>query len=502
MKKRGSGVLLHITSLPSRYGIGDLGTDAYRFADFLSEAGQSFWQILPVNPTCGIYGSSPYSSFSAFAGNPLLISPELMVEDGILAAPDIKARFKFPEDRVNYHAVAEYKNRIFNRAYEKNRNEIAGSHEFEKFCSENSYWLNDYTLFIALKRHFNGADWGRWTEDLRDRREDALKSWAQRLSEEINKEKFLQHIFFGQWHRLKKYCGDKGIEIIGDIPIYVNYDSAGVWANPDIFKLDNQKMPVFVAGVPPDYFSPTGQLWGHPVYNWDVLKERRYSWWVNRIGHNLKLFHTVRLDHFRGFVAYWEIRAGEETAVNGKWVGAPARDFFNTLREQFPGLPLIAEDLGLITQDVRDTMEMFGFPGMKVLVFAFGKDLTTNPYAPHNYVKNCVVYTGTHDNNTVKGWFQKETVPKDRKRIFEYIGREVSEKNIHWEIIRLAMMSVADMIIIPMQDILGLGDRARMNLPASHKGNWQWRLKSGQLSDLLAKKLLRMTSIYGRSNKG
>ncbi|MBI5049350.1 MAG: 4-alpha-glucanotransferase, partial [Nitrospirae bacterium] len=303
MKKRGSGILLNITSLPSRYGIGDLGPDAFRFVDFLSEAGQGFWQILPLNPTCGVYGNSPYSSFSAFAGNPLLISPGLMVEDGILATPDIKARFQFPEDRVNYHAVAEYKNRIFNLAYEKNRKKTAGDHDFIKFCSENSWWLDDYALFITVKRHFNGADWGRWPEDLRDRREDALKSWAQRLSEEINREKFLQHIFFGQWHRLKKYCGDKGIEIIGDVPIYVNYDSADVWSNPDIFKLDNQKMPVFVAGVPPDYFSPTGQLWGHPVYNWDVLRERRYSWWVNRIGHNLKLFHIVRLDHFRGFVA-------------------------------------------------------------------------------------------------------------------------------------------------------------------------------------------------------
>jgi 4-alpha-glucanotransferase len=500
VERRGSGILLHITSLPSPYGIGDLGPGAYRFADFLTETKQSFWQILPLNPTCTVYGNSPYSSFSAFAGNPLLISPELMVEEGFLSNSDIiRHRRAFPKEKVNYKAVTKYKNKIFDIAYEKNKKKLLENHELERFCSENSLWLDDYTLFISLKRYFNEVDWGKWQEDLRDRKESAIKKWKGRLAEMIAKEKFLQHIFFKQWHSLKSYCEGKNIQIIGDMPIYVNYDSSDVWSNPEIFRLYKGKKPAYVAGVPPDYFSSTGQLWGHPVYNWGVLKESRYSWWIKRIEHNLKLFHMFRLDHFRGFVAYWEVRASEKTAINGKWVKAPVKDLFNLLSKHFTHLPLIAEDLGVITPDVREVINLFGFPGMKVLLFAFGKDLPTNPYAPHNHIKNCVVYTGTHDNNTIKGWYKKEISHDDKKRLSEYIGRKVSEKTVHLELVRLAMMSVANMVIIPMQDILGLGEKARMNLPASSDGNWKWRLTPEQLSPALAKKLSEMTVIYGRA---
>lgn len=498
MDKRRSGILLHITSLPSPYGIGDLGIGAYRFADFLAEANQSFWQILPINQTCSVYGNSPYSSFSAFAGNTLLISPGLMVENGILLKSDIEGHPTFPKERVNYRAVTKYKEEILRVAFEKNRDNLTENHEFKRFCNENSHWLDDHCLFVSIKRHFNKVDWGKWPVELRDRREGTIKEWKERLRETILKEKYFQYIFFKQWLLLKKYCESKDIRIIGDLPIYVNYDSTDVWANPEIFKLNKEKKPVFVAGVPPDYFSSTGQLWGHPVYDWEVLKKTGYSWWIKRIEHNLKFFHMFRLDHFRGFVGYWEIPAGEKVATNGEWVEAPAKDFFNTLLKYFNHLPIIAEDLGVITPDVREIMDLFGFQGMRVLLLAFGEDLPTNPYAPHNYIKNCVVYTGTHDNNTVKGWFKKEIGSEDRKRLSEYIGKNVLEKTIHWELVRLAMMSVANVVIIPMQDILGLGEKARINLPASSKGNWRWRLLPERLSPSIKKRLSEMTRIYGR----
>ena len=499
MGKRGSGILLHITSLPSPYGIGDLGTEAYRFVDILVETSQSFWQILPLNQTCAVYGNSPYSSFSASAGNTLLISPDLMVENGILFKSDIEDHPTFPKERVDYRAVTKYKEKIFEIAFEKNKDNLAENHDFNRFCNENSHWLDDYCLFISIKRHFNKVDWGKWPEEIRDRREGTIKEWKERLWETILMEKFLQYIFFTQWYSLKNYCESKNIRIIGDLPIYVNYDSSDVWANPEIFKLNEEKKPAFVAGVPPDYFSSTGQLWGHPVYDWEVLKETGYEWWIRRIEHNLKFFHMIRLDHFRGFVGYWKIQANEKVATNGRWKEAPAKDFLNTLLKHFHRLPIIAEDLGVITPDVREIMDLFGFPGMRVLLFAFGEDLPTSPYAPHNYIKNCVAYTGTHDNNTIKGWFKKETSSEDKKRVFEYIGRKVTEKEIHWELIRLVTSSVADMVIIPMQDVLGLGEKARTNLPASTKGNWRWRLLPERLSPLITKRLSDMTRIYGRA---
>ena len=498
MQKRSSGILLHITSLPSPYGIGDFGPEAYKFADFLAETHQRFWQILPLNLTCTAYGNSPYSSFSAFAGSHLMISPERMVKDGFLLKTDIQSFPEFHKKKVDYTAVTKYKEKLFRLAYKKNIDNLTNHHDFQKFCNENSHWLNDFSLFISLKKHFKGAEWGHWPDELRDRQESAIKEWTENLRDHILHEKFLQYIFFNQWYSLKNYCDSINIKIFGDIPIYVNYDSSDVWAHPDIFSLDRDKSPVFVSGVPPDYFSATGQLWGHPVYNWDILKKSGYAWWIRRIEHNLKLFHLFRLDHFRGFVGYWEVPAGEKTAINGKWVKAPAEDFFKTLLKTFPHISIIAEDLGVITPDVKEIMKKFGFPGMKVLLFAFSDDLPTNPYAPHNHINNCVVYTGTHDNNTIKGWFKRELDHEGKKRLFEYLGREVSDKTVHWEIIRLAMMSVANMIIIPMQDILGLGETDRMNLPASTSGNWEWRLAPDQISPSLIKKLSEMTRIHGR----
>ncbi len=498
MEKRGSGILLHITSLPSPYGIGDLGPDASGFVDFLAETGQSYWQILPLNLTSPAYGNSPYSSFSAFAGNSLLISPDLMVKEGLLKRSEIKDPPAFTAKRVNFKKVIAYKKGLFDIAFKGKAEELHGDKEFEAFCRKNAYWLDDFALFISIKNSLNGIEWCDWPKGLRDREKGELEDASLKLKENILKEKFLQYIFFRQWASLKRYCDTKNIKIIGDIPIYVNYDSSDVWANPGIFSLDRNKRPVSVAGVPPDYFSSTGQLWGHPLYKWNALKRSGYKWWLKRIEHNLEEFHLFRLDHFRGFVGYWKVDAKEETAMNGEWVNAPAVDFFNAVTKRFPEISIIAEDLGVITPDVKEVMEKFGFPGMKVLLFAFGDDFDTNPYAPHNHVKNCLVYTGTHDNNTIRGWFKNETTAQDQKRIFECLGMKVTERTVHWEFVKLAMMSVAETIIVPMQDILGLGKKQRMNLPASAKGNWEWRVLKEQLSPELVRKLKTVTERYGR----
>ncbi|MCP5007632.1 MAG: 4-alpha-glucanotransferase [Planctomycetes bacterium] len=499
MDRRGSGILLHITSLPSSCGIGDLGRVAYEFVDFLSETGQSYWQILPLNLTCTHYGNSPYSSYSAFAGNPLLLSLEQMVEDGFLAQEDLVGQPTFPVKKVNYQKVTGYKHKVLRIAYEKNKSEFPKDREFRRFCRESAYWLDDHVLFMALKKSFPGVEWNSWPQGLRDRGAGTIKEWKHKLREPIERERFFQYLFFRQWNRLKEYCSNKKIRIMGDVPIYVNYDSSDVWAHQEIFKLDENMKSHFVTGVPPDYFSATGQLWGHPVYDWDVLKNSSYAWWIKRIEHNVKLFHLFRLDHFRGFVGYWEIPADEKYAINGKWVPAPAKDFFETLLKHFPNLPIVAEDLGVITPDVREIADLFGFPCMRVILFAFGDDVSTNPYAPHNYTRNCVTYTGTHDNNTIKGWFHKEADAECKKRLALYVGRKVSENSVHWELIRLGMRSIADLVIIPMQDILGLGEAARMNLPSSPKGNWEWRFTNEHITPSLRQKLLEITSIYGRA---
>lgn len=498
MNRRGSGILLHITSLPSAFGVGDLGPWAYRFADFLCETKQRFWQILPLNPAEPGHGNSPYHSTSAFAFNPLLISPEHLLQDGLLAQGDLALVPDFPEERVDYGSAISYKDILFSKVCERFSGKDKGV-EYEDFCSQNAFWLDDFALFAALKLHFRGLSWTEWPEDLRDRHQEALRRAGDELYDAAERERFLQYLFFRQWVSLKHHCNEKGISIIGDMPFYVVHDSADVWVHPELFNLDGEKRPKTVAGVPPDYFSETGQLWGNPVYRWDTVKETGYDWWLRRLRHNLRLFDFIRVDHFRGFVAYWEVPATEKNAINGKWVSAPAEDFFDTIKREIPHAPIIAEDLGIITPDVLEIMRGFGFPGMKVLIFAFGDDLPTNPYAPHNIEQNSVVYTGTHDNNTLRGWFEKEATPEVKDRFFRYIGREVAGDEVHREFIRLAMMTFANTVIFPMQDLLGLGEEARMNRPATGDDNWQWRLKPDQLTPQLGRTLLEMTEIYGRA---
>jgi len=497
-KTRGSGVLLHIGSLPSPHGIGDFGAAAYRFADFLARTGQTFWQVLPLNPTDVMCGNSPYFSRSTFAMNPLFIGIDSLVKEGLISEADIPAPPPFSPGRIDYHRAGAYKGAILERAFQQFKRSAAAD-DYREFCATHSVWLDDFALFIALKTEFKGLVWSRWPEALRDRRPDALKEAAHHLSERMEKEKFLQYLLFNQWASLKSCCNKQGIEIIGDLPIYVCYDSADVWVNPHIFKLDKDKTPTAVSGVPPDYFSATGQLWNNPVYRWDVLKQTGYQWWIERMGHTLNCFDRVRIDHFRGLVKYWEVPADEKTALKGEWKEVPTEHFFKTLIEWFHRFPVIAEDLGFITPDVWEIMDRFRFPGMKVLLFAFGDDDPMHPFLPHTYPRNCVAYTGTHDNNTLRGWFDNEASPEEKERLFRYLYREPPVDEIRWEMIRLVMMSVADTAVIPMQDILGLGGDARMNRPATPSGNWTWQLEPGQITPAVEDTLLTMTLTYGRA---
>jgi 4-alpha-glucanotransferase len=503
MKARACGILLHISSLPSPYGIGDFGPHAYNFADLLSNNLQNFWQVLPLGPTDPIFGNTPYDSSSAFAGNPLLISPDMLLKDGLLSAEDLLSPPEFPRNRVDYPLVISYKNKLFDRAFASFQKRVSAGINIDEGCDyrsfllQNAHWLDDFALFCAIKFRFKSKPWNKWPEPIRDRSGDALLKIRNLLRDEIEKQKFLQYTFFKQWLSLREYCNKKGIRIIGDMPIYINYDSPEVWTRPDIFKLDAKKNPISVAGVPPDYFSRTGQLWGNPIYRWDVLQKEKYAWWVRRIEHNLRLFDLIRIDHFRGLVSFWEVNAGRKTAIEGEWIRVPTEDFLNTLSHRFPNLPIIAEDLGLITPDVREVIESFGLPGMRLLLFAFGEDLPENPYAPHNHIRNCVVYTGTHDNNTVRGWFEHEATAEDRQRFFKYLGREVSTAQVSLEFVRMAMMSVADTAILPIQDILGLGEEARMNWPGRTKGIYEWRLSPEQFR--LEPWLREMVEIYNRA---
>ena len=498
MDKRGSGILLHITSLPSPFGIGDLGPWAYRFVDFLLETKQQYWQIMPLTPTDLMSGNSPYSSISASAGNTLLISLELLIDPGFLTKEDVASPPSFPDQHTDYAAVIPYKMGLFNLAYERfkmNKNE---KDSYEKFCSSHKDWLEDFARFVVIKNRYNGQVWSEWPRGLRDRNPKDLVKIENDFRDEIEREKFLQYLFFKQWLSFRRHCNERGIKLIGDIPIYVNYDSVDVWTHANLFKLDREKRPLSAAGVPPDYFSKTGQLWGNPIYRWDILKKTGFKWWIQRIAHNLQLVDVLRIDHFRGFVGFWEVPSVEETAINGKWVKAPAVDFFTALLKNFPVDSFIAEDLGLITDDVREIMSRFGFQGMRVLLFAFGEDLPTHPYLPHNYIPACVVYTGTHDNNTARGWFDGEITPQGRQRLFRYLGREISGDQVSKELIRLAMMSVANTVITPMQDVLNLGEEMRMNRPSVARGNWEWRLLTDQLNPASVDWLREMTYVYGR----
>lgn len=509
MKVRKSGVLLHITSLPSPYGIGDLGPGAYRFIDFLSESGQGLWQILPLNSTSTVHGNSPYSSPSVYSGNPLLISPDQMVRDGFLEKKDLAERPSFSNRGIDYHNTSAFKIQLLRTAGRRYRRKLDTDDEFKRFCGENTDWLEDLALFAALKGRFHGAVWSRWPAPLRDRRADALLQWRRKLNDTIQLQKFIQYLFFKQWTQLKEYGRRKKVRFIGDLPIYPNYNSADVWAHPDLFKLDARKKPTAVAGIPPDYFSATGQLWNNPIYRWDVLRKKKYSWWVRRVAHNLKLTDFVRLDHFQGFVNYWEVPGGEPTAVNGKWAEGPGRDLLRVLSKRFPDLPFIAEDLGVITPEVSGLRDGFKLPGMRVLQFAFGHDPLADLYKPENYIRNCVAYTGTHDNDTLIGWLygrsdystrSREEIQQERRNVFRYLGdKKIKKRDMHWELIRLVMMSKADRVVFPMQDLLGLGNGARLNLPGKAEGNWQWRLLPQQITPKLIAKLAGLTR---RSHRG
>jgi 4-alpha-glucanotransferase len=495
---RKSGILLHITSLPSPFGIGDLGTGAYAFADFLSRSRQKIWQVLPLNPTDPASGNSPYSSVSTFAGNTLLISPEMLLKDGLLDKKALECDVDFPASRTDYHLATRYKEKILLRAYEKFCKTKKYQAEFHEFYIENADWLNNFSAYIVIKRHYGGKAWNRWDKALREHDRYALHEFHNRYADEIRKEQVLQYFFHKQWFALKKYCNAREIELVGDMPIYVNYDSVSVWANKEVFKLDSAGYPSFIAGVPPDYFSQTGQLWGCPVYNWEVLKAHHYEWWIRRLSYNLKLCDRLRLDHFRGFVAFWEVPAGEVTAVNGHWEKTPADDFFTALTKRIPQLPIIAEDLGLITQDVKDLMAKYGFPGMRILQFAFFEDNPEHPYLPQNFIRNCVVYTGTHDNNTTRGWFAAEVDEASRARIEAAVGGPASDKNINRELIALAMHSIASTAIFPLQDVLNLGAEARMNLPGTGTGNWEWRLLPEHLTAGVEEYLAELTQASKR----
>jgi 4-alpha-glucanotransferase len=493
MYKRGSGILLHITSLPSAYGVGDLGPGAYTFADFLNRTGQRYWQVLPLNPIDPIYGNSPYSSISAFAGNTLLISPDRLFEEGLLSRSDLEPIPSFSDSHCDYTSAILYKDTLLERAYQNFTGHRKQRESFDQFCADNSFWLEDFSLFVCLKERFHGKIWNQWPQEFRERNENALSAVQLECVDQIDKTCFRQYIFFKQLESFKVYCQEREIHPVGDLSIYPSFDSVDVWAHPDLFKLDEEKRPTFVSGVPPDYFSETGQLWGNPVYNWDVLRKTGYKWWMDRIAHNAKLFDILRIDHFRGLIAFWEIPADEKSAINGRWVEGPGEDFLNILAMHFPRLALVAEDLGTITPDVREIMDRFRLPGMKILMFAFSEDNPDHLYLPHTYNEKCVAYTGTHDNNTARGWFEKEASQEERQRFFRYLGREVPDDEVHWEMIRLAMMSAARWVILPMQDVLGLGEEARMNRPSVPLGNWEWRLRPAQLSDHISERLKSIT---------
>ena len=497
MNRRSSGILMHITSLPSIHGIGGLGPEAYEFADFLAETDQTVWQILPLTPTALGSHNDPYHSISAFAGNPLMLSPELLVRDGLLDEDDIVPPKEFPQHTVDFAGVTEYKTRLFKKAFAR-YGLVEDMHMIE-FRERNAEWLEDFALYSALKKKFGGKVWTDWPAELRDRDPEAMSRAAEELSDELYMARFLQYMFARQWNELRDYCRKRGILFFGDLPIYVDFDSAEVWRHPELFKLDENKQPYVVAGVPPDYFSATGQLWESPIYDWDKHLETGFDWWMRRIERNLELIDYLRIDHFRGLVAYWEVPAGEETALNGKWVEAPVMEFFGTLSRRMPCMPLIAEDLGVITPDVREAMQKFGFPGMKILLFAFDETMAKNAYIPHNIESHSVAYTGTHDNNPVKGWYDEEAGAEVRDRLKKYYGREIPREELPWEMIRTVFKTRSDLAVVPVQDLLGLDASARMNRPGNLKGNWHWRMKPGALTGDIAAALKELTEVSGRA---
>jgi len=529
MEKRASGILVHPTSFPSPYGIGDLGTGAYQFIDFLEEAKQELWQILPLGPTS--FGDSPYQSFSTFAGNHYMISPDILHGEGFLTKKDLENTPQSDPMSVDYGPVIEYKMNLFRTAYKKFKTKANATQKkaYTAFCKQNKEWLSNYTLFVAAKNHFieerrnemddsegvakfrkdnseylsedqikdyyYGAVWGSWPKGLVKREKKSIAEYTEKLADEIDFHKFLQYEFFRQWNALKAYANEKGIKIIGDIPIFVAWDSSDVWAEPELFILEKDGSPTAVAGVPPDYFSATGQLWGNPLYDWAAHKKQGYDWWIQRISSVLKMVDIVRIDHFRGFESYWAIPYGEKTAINGKWVKGPGKAFFTAISKEMGDLPIIAEDLGILTDQVVKLREGLGLPGMKVLQFSFSPD-GKNHYIPHNFADaNTVVYTGTHDNDTTMGWYY--SAPENEK---DYMRRylNVTGEDAAWDLIRLAWLSVAGYAIAPIQDLFSMGGEWRMNTPGVPVGNWKFRYKSEMLTSNIAERLAYLGWMYNR----
>lgn len=492
--KRASGILLPMTSIPSPYGVGMFSKSAYEFVDFLAEAGQTYWQLLPLGPTS--YGDSPYQSFSTFAGNPYFINLEALIEEGVLTQKECKeADCTSHPNYVEYGDLYEKRYKLLRKAYD--RSEISRDKDFLKFVDENQSWLKDYALFMAVKNCFDGASWLEWADDIRLRWDYALDYYYAQYAQEIEFYEYLQYKFMQHWMKLKKYANDKGIRIIGDIPIYVALDSADVWAHPDLFQMDEDRKPKAVAGCPPDAFSDSGQLWGNPLYRWDVHKNQQYDWWVRRMKHCYELYDVVRIDHFRGFDEYFSIPYGDKDATGGHWEKGPGMDLFEHLEKKLGKKDVIAEDLGLITPTVRKLVKDSGYPNMKVLGFAFDVDGKSD-YLPHNYDKNCVVYTGTHDNETLMQWYDGLT-KKELAFVHDYMNNaRTPREEIHWDFIRLAMLSTADTCIIPIQDYLALGAEARMNFPSTLGNNWKWRLSKRMLTKKLAKEILHITRLSCR----
>lgn len=493
---RKSGILMPISSIPSKYGIGTFSKEAFAFVDFLERAGQKVWQILPLGPTG--YGDSPYQSFSTFAGNPYYIDLENLIEEGFLTKEECEARdFGNHPEYVEYEKIYQARFEILRSAYNTafSKYDFKKKKAYKKFLEENGYWLEDYALFMAVKKVFDGVCFLEWDEDIRLRKKEAIAKYKKDCADEVEFYKFQQYLFASQWKKLKKYANKKGVEIVGDIPIYVALDSADVWANPELFQLQKNGVPKAVAGCPPDAFCETGQLWGNPLYNWKYHKQTEYVWWIKRIAYCYELYDIVRIDHFRGFDAYWSIPYGDKTAENGKWVKGPGYGIFKTMKQVLGEKPVIAEDLGFLTKSVRRLVRKTGYPGMKVLQFAFDAQGESD-YLPHNHVKNCVVYTGTHDNDTILGWYEgmKE---EDKEFLKQYLNVQ-SEKEVCFRVIVGALSSVADTAIIPMQDYLALPSSARINMPSTLGDNWKWRMKKGSDTEELAEKIRKVTRVYGR----
>ncbi|MCI6689799.1 MAG: 4-alpha-glucanotransferase [Clostridiaceae bacterium] len=493
---RYSGVLVHPTSFPSPYGIGDMGRGAHEFIDFLAMAGQHLWQVLPLGPSGN--GNSPYQSYSVFAGQTLLISPELLIEKKLLTEADVHPIPEFNADRVDYDKVTTYKTSLFKKAYEHFRHTADKNllEEYDSFQSNNQYWLDDYCLYMAGKDYHNGLPWYEWEDSLLDPTPKERASWMKLLASEIDYYRFIQFAFFSQWYELKDYANKKGIAIIGDIPIFTAPDSADVWANKELFKLDSKGHPLEVAGVPPDYFSATGQLWGNPLYDWDAMKDDGYRWWIERVRNQLDQVDYIRIDHFRGFEAYWAVPAGEETAMNGKWKKGPGEALFEAIQKALgEELPIFAEDLGIITPEVEKLRDTLGFPGMKILQFGFdGTGEST--FLPHQLsTRNCICYTGTHDNDTTCGWYE-HTSEQNKDKVRRYMNTDAS--SVSWDFIRTCLGTISKYAIFPVQDLLKLGSEHRMNTPGTATGNWEFRYRSGLLDEGMAKGLKQMTELFGR----